>query len=451
MYAHVRYVNYKGMSTSFKAVVFAHHKKADGTYNVKVRVTHNRVRRQLPTNVWVRKEDLTRGFKVKSQEVLDKLKVLIDEYYSILGTLPVERSSAMSIDELLEYISNYHERQQRFELDFIAFGRQCVKDTLAEGREGSAKGYDTALNALERFLHTDHLPIEQLTSKLLADFKSFIEHEPVQNYKPKKGKQIPQKGGRATSLYLGYLRVLHNKAKDKYNDEEAGIIRIPNSPFKKTKVPKQPKTRKRSIKLEQLQAIMQVADGKTKDSRQTLARDMFLLSFGLIGMNSVDLYRCNEYKDGRISYKRSKTKSRREDEAEISIKVEPCVLPLVEHYRDRTGKRVFNFHQRYSSHMTFNTAINKGLKLIEKMEGIKEDDLEFYAARHTWATLARNKASIDKETIHEALNHVDDNMRVTDIYIDRDYSQQDAANKQVLELVQFRSPSTYLKTPKACK
>lgn len=451
MYAHVRYVNYKGMSTSFKAVVFAHHKKADGTYNVKVRVTHNRVRRQLPTNVWVRKEDLTRGFKVKSQDVLDKLKVLIDEYYSILGTLPVERSSAMSIDELLEYIGNYHERQQRFELDFIAFGRQCVKETLAEGREGSAKGYDTALNALVRFLHTDSLPIEQLTSKLLADFKQFIEKEPVQNFKPKKGKQIPQKGGRATSLYLGYLRVLHNKAKDKYNDEEAGIIRIPNSPFKKTKVPKQPNTRKRSIKLEQLQAIMQVGDGATKDSRLTLARDIFLLSFGLIGMNSVDLYRCNEYKDGRITYKRSKTKDRREDDAEISINVEPCVKPLVEHYRDKTGKRVFNFYQRYSSHTTFNAAINKGLKLIGGMDGVKEDDLEFYAARHTWATLARNKASIDKETIHEALNHVDDNMRVTDIYIDKDYSQQDAANKKLLEIVQFRSPAAYLKEQKECK
>lgn len=433
------------MSVTIKAVVYAHHKKADGTYNVKLRVTHNRVRRHLPTNVYVTKDDLTRGFKIKSQSVLDKLQVLIKSYQDILATLPVERERCMGIDEVLAYISNYEKRHDSFELDFIAFGRQCVKDTLAEGREGSAKGYNTALNALERFLHTDHLPIEQLTSKLLADFKSFIEHEPVQNYKHKKGKNIPQKGGRATSLYLGYLRVLHNKAKDKYNDEDAGIIRIPNSPFKKTKVPKQPKSRKRSIKLEQLQAIMQVADGRTKDSRQTLARDMFLLSFGLIGMNSVDLYRCNEYKDGRISYKRSKTKSRREDEAEISIKVEPCVLPLVEHYRDRTGKRVFNFYQRYSSHMTFNTAINKGLKLIEKMDGIKEDDLEFYAARHTWATLARNKACIDKETIHEALNHVDENMRVTDIYIDRDYSQQDAANKKVLEVVQFRAPAMGLK------
>ncbi len=426
------------MSTTFKAVVYAHHKKEDGTYNVKVRVTHNRVRRHLATNIYVRKEDLTRGLKIKAQDVQDKIKGIIDEYQRIVSTLPVERSKAMSIDEVMLYINTYHERTQEFELDFIAFGREVANETLAAGRDGSGKGYISALNALVRFLHTDKLPIQQLTSKLLADFKAYIEQEPVQ--KGKRTNQRALKAGRAPSLYLGYLRVLHNKAKEVYNDEDAGIIRIPNSPFKKAKVPRQPITRKRSIKIEQLQAIMEVPDGKSKDSRVTMARDVFLLSFGLIGMNSVDMYRCEQYKDGRITYKRSKTRDRRADDAVISIKVEPCVQPLLEHYRDKTGKRVFNFYQRYSDHRVFNANINKGLKMIGALEAVQEDDLEFYAARHTWATLARNKAAIDKETIHEALNHVDESMRITDIYIDRDYSQQDAANKKLLELVRFKAP-----------
>ena len=115
--------------------------------------------------------------------------------------------------------------------------------------------------------------------------------------------------------------------------------------------------------------------------------------------------------------------------------------PLLERYRDKTGERVFNLYKRYASYHTFNTALNKGLKEIGRLEAVGENDLEFYAARHTWATLARNKAGIDKETIHEALNHVDESMRVTDIYIDRDYSAQDAANKKVLEMVKFKAPT----------
>ena len=429
------------MSVTFKAVVYAHHKKADGTYNVKVRVTHNRVKRHIATNVFVKREDLTRGYKIKNQHVLDELRVLIERYQRIAGTLPTERAKVMSVDEVVQYLTSYEHKHEVFELDFIAFGRQVVEETLGQGRWGSAKGYDTALNALVRFLHTDHLPIQQLTVKLLEDFAKFIANEPKQQYKPAKGKRAPAKGGRAPSLYLSYIRILHNKAKEKYNDEDTGIIRIPNSPFKRFHVPRQPLTRKRSVSVEQLQAIMQVEDGRTKDSRVTLSRDVFLLSFGLIGMNSVDLFRCTQYKDGRITYQRSKTRGRRADFAQISIKVEPCVQPLLERYRDKTGERVFNFYQRYASYHTFNTALNKGLKEIGRLEDVGEDDLEFYAARHTWATLARNKAGIDKETIHEALNHVDESMRVTDIYIDRDYSAQDAANKKVLELVKFKAPA----------
>ena len=96
------------------------------------------------------------------------------------------------------------------------------------------------------------------------------------------------------------------------------------------------------------------------------------------------------------------------------------------------------FHRRWSDYRTFNGNINIGLKTIGEMIGV--EDLEYYSARHTWATVARNKAGIDKETIHEALCHVDENMKITDIYIDRDYSQQDAANAKVLELVGFHAP-----------
>ena len=52
-------------------------------------------------------------------------------------------------------------------------------------------------------------------------------------------------------------------------------------------------------------------------------------------------------------------------------------------YKDHTGQRVFNFYKLYASVDSFTAAINKGLKKIGDDLGI--DDLEFYAARHTWA------------------------------------------------------------------
>ena len=41
--------------------------------------------------------------------------------------------------------------------------------------------------------------------------------------------------------------------------------------------------------------------------------------------------------------------------------------------------------------------------------------------QHSWVTIALNKVGINKYTVHAVLNHVDESMRVTDIYIERDF------------------------------
>ena len=52
-------------------------KRADGTYNVRIRITHNRVVRRLSTNIYVTSEDLTRNLKIKNQKILDLCEDLL--------------------------------------------------------------------------------------------------------------------------------------------------------------------------------------------------------------------------------------------------------------------------------------------------------------------------------------------------------------------------------------
>lgn len=132
---------------------------------------------------------------------------------------------------------------------------------------------------------------------------------------------------------------------------------------------------------------------------------------------------------------RTKTRNRRADNAEISIRIEPEIQALAAKYKDPTGKKVFNFYKMYGSMTTFSTALNRGLKKIGNLLGV--DDLEFYAARHSWATIAINDVGVDKYTVHSALNHVDEAMRVTDIYIKKDWSHIDRANRQVLDFLKL--------------
>ena len=150
-------------------------------------------------------------------------------------------------------------------------------------------------------------------------------------------------------------------------------------------------------------------------------------------MNSVDLYNCTELEGNVLTYYRSKTTGRRLDKAKMQVIVPPFLLPLMEKYKDHFGKHVLIFYRMYTTASNFNRAINLGLKEIGKR--LKIDDLEFYAARHSWATIALNKVGVDKYTVHAALNHIDEAMKVTDIYIERDFVNENNANAKVINYV----------------
>ena len=121
------------------------------------------------------------------------------------------------------------------------------------------------------------------------------------------------------------------------------------------------------------------------------------------------------------------------DSVQFNVR-KPCVSPLIARYSDKTGKRLLHFYLRYKDRVSFNKAINKGLKDVGEAIGV--DGLTFYAARHSWATIARTPREEGgaKYVIHEALNHVDTSMKVTDIYLVKNWRVIFDANKAVMNL-----------------
>lgn len=412
---------------TFKAEVYAHQKKKDGTYNIKIRVTHNGEKRYLATPYYIYKEDVTqKTFKIKNQHYIDLTDELIRKYRQRCDVWG-ERLKRVNVDKIVEIITS-EDPGERFDLDIVAYARQFVDKLIQEKHEGNAKTYKVAINNLVKFVGRESISIHEINSKFVSDWIAWIKKQPAPSKK--------SKGERAQSLYPSCLRAIHNQAKEDFNNEDSELIKIPLSPFKK--LPKVPASRKRALEINQVKKIANLEYTKIQqlgNNRFNLAKDVFLLSFALVGMNAVDLYECDTYKDGRIIYQRKKTKNRREDKAEISIKVEPEIQKLVEKYRDPKGERVFCFYHSYSSVDAFSAALNKGLKKIGKLIGV--DDLEFYAARHSWATIARNDADVDKYTVHTALNHVDEEMKTTDIYIKKSWDPIDRANRKVLDLVKL--------------
>ena len=330
----------------------------------------------------------------------------------------------MNVREVVEYIRRIEDQKDGFRLNFIEYGRRVARRKA----DGTGRNYDTALNALLRFSKKD-FDISLLTAKFLNEFESFLRSEPAPG---EKGRS--KANGRAISLYMSCLRHIHNEAKKEYNDEDLGIVNILQSPFKKYVVKPTPLVEKRAISFEVMQQIISLPDGLP---RRNLARDCFILSFGLAGMNAVDLYTCPPTTGDVITYYRQKTTNRRADKAKMQIRNEPQIAALVEKYRDTSGKRMFGFYHTYSGMVSFESQLRHGIGLIEQAI-MPYRHITFYSARHSWATIARSKRlNIDKYTVHEALNHVDEKMKVTDMYVERDWSNIWEANKKVLELFSF--------------
>lgn len=408
---------------TFRAVVLKHHLKSHKSNqggkiaNIKIRITHNRKVRYIDTGLTVTTEDLTKKLEIKTPAFIDATNSLIASYRQKCN-MRAEAMKMMSIEKVVSLLTE----SQTEEIDFIHFALNEIERIKKAGNRGVAANYQTAINSLIRFAGNT-LNVKDINSALLQEFEAFIRKRP-DNKKNSKGMV------RAPSLYMSCIRAIHNRLKSHYNNEDIGLIRVPSSPFSKYKVPKEQATRKRAIDAEIIKAIMNLSD-KDGAVRCNLAKDCFILSFCLIGMNSTDLYNCSKYKNGYITYNRMKTFTRRTDKAEISVAVQPEIKELIRKYKDKTGKRVFNFYQLYSSEGNFNQALNKGLKQLD----IGMDDLQFYAARHSWATIALNKVKIDKYTVHTALNHVDEAMKVTDIYLEKDWSMINDANRKVLDYV----------------
>lgn len=417
---------------TIKAEIKRSELKVDGTYNVKIRFTLDRKVKRLSTNLFVTQQDLTKSLKFKEDTSIKReIDRLVLYYREQCLKLQLDQNH-YSLDEIIEFLNGEQEKQQT--IDFIKFSREWIASATIKG----APNYTTAINALVRFVGKEELDINLITLEFLEQFKAFLIGE-----RDARTKKLMQQGKRVTSnrtlsLYLVSIKKLFSEAKRKFNKKDKNLILIPNSPFEDFKIPKQEATRKRAISVDIIKKLWKLPykdmkKGYKSTCRYNLAKDCFILSFCLMGINSADLYNATEMRGNTIIYNRTKTQARRLDGAKMMVDIPKIVQPLIDKYKDSTGKRLFNFYQYYGDEKTFNKAINSGLKEIGSI--LEVDDLEYYAARHSWATIALNKVGIDKYIVHAALNHIDDSMKVTDIYIERDFVNENKANAKVVKYV----------------
>ena len=392
-------------------------KRKDGTVSVKIRLYHNRQRVWMRTAYYIDAKEVTKSGKIKNQAVLDSCENIIREWRKYVVDLGVG-AEVMSAAELADYLRSKTKDIHGFRLNFKEYMRK-----LADKKHPNTRhNYLVVANSLDEY-HKGALDISEISAQWLSKYEEWLRDN--------------DKADGTIHIYITLIKSTHNQAKYDYNDEERGIVRIPLSPFSKYKLPKMPSPEARSIDLDTLQSIADLEDEPRFNSARNFARDVFLLSFALGGMNAVDLYNLpiSAWHDDYIEYNRTKTKEARADKALYRVHIHDEVRPLIERWRDPYNKRVFRFYTKYTE-KSFAPSISNCLKQVVAIVKYQRS-YTFYSARHTYASLGYNIAGFDKYTIHELLNHCDKDMKITERYIERDWSVLYKAHDKIIELVDW--------------
>lgn len=390
--------------------VYPSFKMKDGNYTVKMRVTCSRKSRYIITSEIARPSQLTRSLAIKDPELLNRLRKLETTMRDAVVDLDNYTLDQMDIDAIVSYMNR--RLGGDFKLDFFSFWEQAVRDKS----EGSRQNYMIALRHFKHYIGSDTLDISKISSRLMRDYEAAL----TEKY---------GKGARAVTMYTAAVSHIHSLARKKYNDEFGEPV-IKN-PFEFYKPPKQKPTRHRNVDSTTIQNMINIRSELQGQERRSV--DAYLLSFALMGMNAPDLLSCAPPEDDIIVYNRQKTRERRSDHAEMHVKIDERIKPIYEQWKETDGKHAFIFHRTLSNYRQFNWALAKGLALYRERMGIPPKGLDFYSARHTWASLAYS-IGIDKSIINDCLCHVDEAMKVTDIYINKDWSVLWEANRKVMDL-----------------
>jgi len=126
------------------------YKRADDTYNIRIRVTHNCKIRRLSTNLFATSADMTKSLKLKNQNLIDQINAQISQCRTICNELGFSVLD-MNVDDLTNILKTKLKGGEKFKLDFIAF----ANDEIDKMKNGTAAIYNPAFNALKRFIKRD--------------------------------------------------------------------------------------------------------------------------------------------------------------------------------------------------------------------------------------------------------------------------------------------------------
>ena len=375
----------------------------DGLYPIKLRITTNRTTSTISTGCCTSEHAFVGNVE---QSVLKtfpqaaiinrKIRQLFLEYSDLIDE--IERSgkyrnaTALHVKEQLEQMLNAEAYAE------TSFTEEIEKYTNNCRAEKTAVGYRYTKALLHEFMNKRKIYFEDITFATLTNFDRWME---------KRGMAVNSRG-----VVFRNIRSIFNHA------IKLDILQPNVYPFRKFEI-KKAQVDKDFLTTQEFQELLAL----NLKGQELIARDYFLVSFYLCGINPTDLYNLlKPNRRGKVTFQRQKIAHKEPPLVHLHIPKE--AESVISQYRGQTHLLKFAEKHLYS---TFIRRIDRNLKSIGKKLG---KHLYMYLARDTWATHA-DQIGIPHEVISKALGHTD-NSTAEKYYISFDWNRVKDANEKVI-------------------
>lgn len=395
------------------AVVLKHHKKkTDNTWNVKIRINHKSKSAYMDTHAFVNKVNLTPKDKLKQNYIDRYFSEDLSKYreeIALLGT----RLNFMSAIDIKDYLIT--KQNAGVEIELFAHLESEAARLINLGKSNQAHLVTNMSKYLKQFTGVEKLPAQMITPQVVKSFVDFLV-----SYKRENGLQFK---ANTVNSYMAQFQGAFKRLREKVNNPVTNDFPLAFNPFEGYRPLVINITARRNLSLD---LLLQVFNYNPEGINQKLAKDMFMLSFYLCGMNTKDILENVTDPDAKvIEYRRSKIMNKRKDGGLINVLVPEQAASLVKAYAGILQPKYKTIHN-----LNYNLYI--GWKAISEKIGFK---CTMYYARHTFANIARQICKFSKEEVSLALNHKSGS-DVTDIYIEPDWSVVHKVQAGVVQAVE---------------
>lgn len=322
---------------TIKLAVLKHTQSKDGSYKIRIAIGHRSETHYIVTKYKVNSpSEFVGGIVTRipnAHEINVKLRNLLNDYDERLERIP--SPDDYTCKELRDLLKSM--RPHSSTATFSQVSEQYQKELIEDGRGSYAGMLQNSLRLFRDFSGGDMF-LSEISTVTISEFERWLKRKGLsQTY---------------ISMTLSMTRTIINRA------IRAQLVTYQLHPFAYWKRPAD-EEREIDISVEELAAIR---DSQPKLKKQRIARDLFMLSYYLGGVNLIDLLNIDFRGVSVLEYVRHKSRNTKTSDKRISFTIQPEAKELIRKWANRnTGKLDFGYKFSYKNFLQFITRSIKSL------------------------------------------------------------------------------------------